>query len=413
MSGDADAVAKDAAGPSLVDEEASGRFQVWFVGIVAAAAGAFALKVLLALTTEGTEDLATWQWLLKASKEFEGAEVYRRIEVLFLPPLTLHILRLVDALATSSGLPFAFWFRLLGVLADLGSIILVWKTLGPRPGETSKLAAVWLVAAAPTSIMVSGFHGNFDPILIFFLLLSIYLLDRRGLVWLGGVAFGMSVAIKAWPMIFAPALFFWLPDWRSRGRFFAGAGMAVVGGWLPYVVQDPVLIIRRMLSYTSHVNWWGITRLTRKLPGRLRWMKHFYDRYGRFVVLGAVGGASLWLRRLKPTPPLFMQCGFLAFLFMALTPGFGVQYLVWLVPWVAGLGLRATAVYHVTSGVFLFLVYTYWSGGFPWHSAQSRNWGWHHPIVIFELACWIGVVGIAWAYFKALSRPSRATAYPA
>ncbi|KAF0247582.1 MAG: hypothetical protein FD167_3022, partial [bacterium] len=42
---------------------------------------------------------------------------------------------------------------------------------------------------------------------------------------------------------------------------------------------------------------------------------------------------------------------------MSLSPGFGVQYLVWLTPWIVSLGLGATGIFFLTSGLFLFLVY--------------------------------------------------------
>ena len=38
---------------------------------------------------------------------------------------------------------------------------------------------VTLLAVAPPSILISGFHGNTDPVMILFVLLSMYLLDRK------------------------------------------------------------------------------------------------------------------------------------------------------------------------------------------------------------------------------------------
>ena len=52
------------------------------------------------------------------------------------------------------------------------------------------------------------------------------------------------------------------------------------------------------------------------------------------------------------------------FVFMSLAPGFGIQYLAWLVPWVVGLGAGVTITYYLASGLFQFLVYTFWSGEF-------------------------------------------------
>jgi len=116
---------------------------------------------------------------------------------------------------------------------------------------------------------------------------------------------------------------------------------------------------------------------------------------------------SVLMNRLLPKPPLFLQCGLVAFLFLALTPGFGVQYLAWLVPWVVALGLGATLAYYLASGVFLFVVYTFWSRGFPWHFANAIEVGeWRGWIVYLEVLCWLSVVLITAVYLKVLYRRS-------
>ena len=59
-------------------------------------------------------------------------------------------------------------------------------------GKAIPLAAgarVLLLAVAPISIMVSGFHGNTDPLMVFLVLLSVYLLEARRSTWRAGVAY--------------------------------------------------------------------------------------------------------------------------------------------------------------------------------------------------------------------------------
>jgi len=114
------------------------------------------------------------------------------------------------------------------------------------------------------------------------------------------------------------------------------------------------------------------------------------------------------MNRAQTKPPLFLQCGLVAFLFMSLTPGFSVQYLAWLVPWVVALGAGATLVYYLTSGVFLFVVYTFWSHGFPWYfaNAWSVDAPWPGWMLYLELLCWVSVVWITAVYVNAVYRRS-------
>ena len=88
-------------------------------------------------------------------------------------------------LAGWTGLPFPFWLRLPSILADAANVWIVYKLVGERvlAGERSERSAFWsliLLAGAPTLILISGFHGNTDsPVVMFFLLLSVYWIRKR------------------------------------------------------------------------------------------------------------------------------------------------------------------------------------------------------------------------------------------
>ena len=76
--------------------------------------------------------------------------------------------------------------------------------------------------------------------------------------------------------------------------------------------------------------------------------------------------------------PLFTQCAITAALFLFLAPGFGVQYLAWIVPWVAAAGALPAAVFHLTSGALLYSLYR--TDYFGWPTAWGRS-----------LLCWLAI----------------------
>jgi hypothetical protein len=116
-----------------------------------------------------------------------------------------------------------------------------------------------------------------------------------------------------------------------------------------------------------------------------------YYALGRPASLVAVAWLC-WKYRDSPAP-LFTRVSLVAFFFMTWTPGWGIQYLSWLVPFTAVAGLRPALAYHLISGVYLFTVYTYWSGGLPWDLADSLTRGmWKGPAIAVELASWATVV---------------------
>jgi len=214
-------------------------------------------------------------------------------------------------------------------------------------------------------------------------------------------------------VIFLPVLLCTLATWRARLIFCAAATAAWTVGALPYLLQVPGLIARHVFGYDSFSGQWGITRLL-YLHAAYTYPEADLDEFargpyaagGKIVILVGIVAATAWMNRSRARrPTLFVQCGLVACLFLALSPSFGVQYLAWLMPWVVALGFRATLALYATSSVFLFQVYTFWSGGFPWGYAQAPygHW-WGGPIIALELLCWAAVVAILLRYAAAIHR---------
>jgi len=79
-------------------------------------------------------------------------------------------------------------------------------------------------------------------------------------------------------------------------------------------------------------------------------------------------------------------------LFLVLTPGFGVQYLAWILPFCFLFGGQATNVVYAASSVFLAVIYTYWSDGIPWYFADAlRQHSGYEVVVYFAAVCWVAL----------------------
>ncbi len=394
------------------------RYWLWMVGISLAALLSLALKLWLAYTTIGTNDVTAWQRFASTAQQFGGAALYRREALFNHPPFMVHVLLLQIYLTQHTGLPFPFWLRLPAILADLGTAILVWKTLTPSLEQRGRLAALLLLALAPPLIMVSGFHGNTDPAMICFVVLAVYLLERRAAVIPAGIALAIALSIKIVPVIFIPAIVFYLSTRRARLMFCIVTAAVWCVGALPYLFQVPQLIIRQVFAYGGNYGQWGISRL---VVLRAVYADPFttwrelqqgpYATIGRLVILVSIVAATAWMNRSTlRKPSLFVQCGLVAFLFLALSPAFGVQYLAWLMPWIIALGFRATLVLYTISSIFLFQVYTFWSGGLPWYFANSPSFGWRGMIIVFELLCWTCVVLLLGCYCAIVQKMQQAPA---
>jgi hypothetical protein len=406
----------------------------WRVAALVAATLAFLFKLYLALYTEGTLDAAAFADHLAKIEEFGGVGVYRVVGAFNnpfnSPPFIVHFLKALGWLTGATGLPFAFWLRLPCVLADAGSFFLIWKLLELSPASQHSAPAsrnidaprerdvpreydvpLLLVAFAlsPVAIIISGFHGNTDPIMIFFVLLSAYFLETRegACVRLAAIAFGLALNFKVAPLIFAPALWFYLPGMRQRIEYFGLAALVFLCGSLPYLLSDPALIARSVFGYASIYGHWGWTLLAATLfPESLRFARPPHDVLGAHAVAAAAGkwlmlasivAAAVWLNRRRDRPPLTLQLGLAAAIFLFLTPGFGAQYLFWLAPWVIFLGLRASILYYVVGGLYLSVSYScyIYRAAPPFYCVESLTW-WLAP------ACWASVLVMLICYARLL-----------
>jgi hypothetical protein len=375
--------------------------------LIIAATVALIVKIVIDATTVGTNDVLTWERFLAEAHQLGGIGLYRGDPLFNHPPFIITFLHGIGRAARITGLPFQFWLRLPAIVADLGSLFLVYR-IAQREGLNVRTSALVLLALAPASIMISGFHGNTDPVMIFFVLLSIYFLDRQS-PWAAGIAAGMSLNIKVAAIIFLPAILFAFLGYRQRGKFLAAAIVTVVVASLPYLVEDPLVIARQTLGYTSIAGHWGVTRLMSWLPPGFGQLEAAYIRWGGPVLLVAIAGIAWWFNRSSRRPPPFLQAGLSVILFLALTPGFGVQYLAWIVPWVVALGRTTTAAVYAASGLFLFAVYTFWSQRFPWYLANSFVTGdWRGRIIILELLCWLSIVAVLPLSIATIARHRRA-----
>ncbi len=386
----------------------------WLAAILIAAILSFVGKVALASRTFGSTDALLWEANLQRLREagpvalYENGTVLRsgdgtpyHSEVFNHPPFMVRLLAMGGWLSARTQLPLRFWLRVVCALADLASIALILAIMR-RPQLPVSPVALLLVAASPVSLLISGFHGNTDPIMMALLLLSVYLI-YRGAPWRAGAALGLAAGIKIVPLLFGPALVFSLSG-RKWAAFLAGAIGVFFAGSLPLAIDHPSLIWSHVFGYSPQTGIWGISRFVAAFAteGQL----HGYAYLAKGAVLVVLGAISAWLNLRTPRAPVILQCGLLAFVLLFLTPGFGVQYLAWLVPWTYLLSARQAAAFHGIGGVFLTWYYTRAAHGFPWYVANSAaTQVWHGSLIFAGLLCWLVIGWLALSIFRRIIDP--------
>ncbi len=302
----------------------------------------------------------------------------------------------MGSLQDTTSLPLRFWLRAACALADAGTLTLLWSMFR---GRTELL----IIALSPISILISGFHGNTDPIMMFFVVAAVFFAER-GDAACAGAAFGLACSVKLIPMIFAPAILLCLPGPRSRLKWLAASAAVWFALSLPYMAQEPLLILKSMLGYGSLTGVWGFSLISGILG-----TGHLNNPAVKWLALLAASFAPLVIKR-----RLFAQCGLIAFSFLFLSPGFGLQYLAWTVPWTVLLGRRTMIVYHSIAGIFPLAVYA--------AAAQNTSAGiyadllnsFHFSVMaLMGIVCWIAMAAIIWRWNSETLWADRNPALPA
>lgn len=224
--------------------------------LVLVALAAFLLKTGLALFTYGSTDVLIFEADLAKIRKDGGVALYRDgIRTRWCgqagqracpsfnhAPLIIRALEGWALLSHVSGLPPRFWLRFMWAGADLGGLALLVRMLSHRRSERQTRVALLLFAASPVSVLVSGFHGNTDPILIFFVLS--------------------------------------LPVTRRKLEFSAGAAAALLAVSLPLLVVAPQPVIARVLGHSNQSGAWrlGLLALAGQVSAGFAWP---YDAHAR------------------------------------------------------------------------------------------------------------------------------------
>ncbi len=285
--------------------------------------------------------------------------------------------------ATESFL-FPFLLRLPPILADL---LAVWVVLRIRRkiGEPP-IWALCLFALSPVSFMVSGYHGNFDSIMVLFLLLAAWMcIEERPLSC--ALFLGIACNIKIISVLLGPIFFFFWVHRRQGWRFaFCTAAVCLIG-WSPALMGCPVLFLHNVLGYGSYWGIWGITYWLRAthwpefshitFTGLSTAQKVTMNILKYTVVLSIV--VLAWRRRALPAKSLLSTIAYAWAIFFLLTPGACAQYMVWPAPFILLCSTNWYVALTAASSLFLFQFYNTISMnsqgkfGMPWFYGLSIN----------------------------------------
>jgi uncharacterized membrane protein len=381
---------------------------------------ATALKAIWALNSSGSGDAILFCVYGHELQTSSLARLYQEAPLFNHTPFTAGLIRVLFAAAQRADPTpagefelFTAGLRFLSIFADIG-LVAALLALRRRLGSPPWWALV-AFAASPVSIMVSGFHGNIDPIMVLLVFLSALAL-YRGRPGCCGIFFGAAFNIKIVPLLLGPVfLFYWLG--RDRGaafRFAAAAGSLMLAGMAWPLVTCPAAFIHNVFGYGSYWGIWGVTYWL-KLTGAADFQKVSFEGLSpaqnavMLTLKAALIGSLLllaWRRRKVPAKDFFTTLAAAFTLLFVFAPGAGVQYMVWFAPFI--LLVEPTWWAALTAGSTVFLVTFYhakanfhfpWRIGFP-EDPDVSFWAPWTNLVWGPLVALLALKGREWFLFK-------------
>jgi glycosyltransferase involved in cell wall biosynthesis len=370
------------------------------LAVVLVAVIATAVKVYLAKTTIGSNDVGFFSQFAEGIRQFGPVEIYGK-KLSSLPynhaPLSGWLLVAINWLTDNTPLSLRFLIKLPAILADLISAVLVFEIVRRSRSVIEAAAAGIALSLSPILLVISGFHGNTDPVFVMFGLLSLYLLVSGRSSVLAGAAFAASLSIKIVPIVLLPVLL--LIAWRAGPRKFAGyllgSGVVLAVLWGPVVLTNWVAYRTNVLEYGGiDRRQWGIVQFAHWLDIPAPWVAALVGP-GRFLVVVVAALLPLLLAWRRPEAST-RAAGLTLVIFLLLSTASATQYLAWAAAAVFLVSFWAGLAYNLVGGAFLIYAYDRWNGGVPpwrWNVANVTDWTGRE--VRFAAVVWLTLLAVA------------------
>jgi len=203
--------------------------------------------------------------------------------------------------------------KFINTIFDLGILYLVYLL------SKKNLKTIFVYTVNPVTILITTLHGQFDVIPVFFILLTIYLLDKKQKL-LSVLSFSFAILTKTWPILFLIPLVKKIKNKKLiiLIMFFP---VLFITLYCIFFKANPIDIIKTVFSYQGLWGIWGPWALLGKT--RILWQK-----LSTLIFLTCFFSYS-WFSKDKNLLKDILK---LLFFFFVFTTNFSIQYFVWVIP---------------------------------------------------------------------------------
>ena len=206
-----------------------------------------------------------------------------------------------------------------------------------------------IYALNPVTILVTSFHGQFDSMPIFFLLLSIFLMKTKRELF-SIFVYSFSILTKTWPLLFA--FIFWKKlkiKFNILYIFIFPIISVILYSCLFHAPFEQ--IISTLAKYQGLYGIWGVTQF----------LSFFNHRYLVQKLAALIFFISFTVFNLRiNNKNVFQNFLFALLFFFSFTSGFSIQYLSWIVPFLLITNSKFCKTIIIQSSIYLLSHYIAW-----------------------------------------------------
>jgi len=229
-------------------------------------------------------------------------------------PLFLYLEAGTQLLSQVMNIPQIVLLKCIFTLFHLFSIYSVYE-LSKR-----KMKLTLLYALNPISLLIIAFHGQFDIIPLSLMLFSLIQLQKRKYSQVM-ILFGIAFALKTWPALFIVPILKRIP--KKFWFWFLIPPIMVIIAYMILFNTSLFSIVRVLAVYQGVGGIWGFGKVLSLISAN-KMVLFIY----KLIFVSGLLYYSFKSKKISPMEDMTQ----LLLLFFAFTPGFGIQWFLWLVP---------------------------------------------------------------------------------
>ncbi len=265
-------------------------------------------------------------------------------------PLFLYIEAIAVYLNNFHINPILF-IKIVNIFFDLGNIYLVYLL------SKQNLNSGLLYALNPITTLISSFHGQFDTIPLFFLLLAIYLFKKNKTIF-AFLTYSVAVGIKTWPIMFISPFIKRLKEKKILLILIIPIVpfLSIIIYYLKFK-NNPIDIFFTIVKYHSLFGFFGIGKAISLIFVFFNLnLTIFLQKILLITFFMIFMVSSILIRKKKIEKEILM----LMLIFYIGTTNFAIQYLSWIVPFLILIRSKLWHILIFLMSIFLIINYSSW-----------------------------------------------------